>query len=298
MNRTMTFLALCMIGMPQMILAAQFSNESGTISISGADAFALAAPRSQVPEVFAVRVVDTQGKPVPSLTVTFLTNYEFCIPMAPECSVPEDSVYGHFANDANNVDVLTDADGVATAPYAYIGGIEPGTYTVMALVALSESAANAAFIKNGFDLFIPFTINQNFAASPTLDGYMSGNWYDPEQSGQGFQLEFTDQADTAIAIWFTFAPDGSGQQNWIYAQGPYDRTLHTVSLSAVLETGARFPPAFQSSDVTQTFWGTLTFTLTDCDHGTASWDSILPQYGMGSMPITRLTSIRGAPCPL
>ena len=47
-----------------------------------------------------------------------------------------------------------------------------------------------------------------------------------EFGGQGFQLEFTSQANTAVAIWFTFAPDGSGQK-WIFAQGNYDNTKNT-----------------------------------------------------------------------
>lgn len=135
------------------------------------------------------------------------------------------------------------------------------------------------------------------AAAPILiDGYLSGNWYDPAQSGQGFQLEFTDQGDTAVAIWFTFAP-GGGQQ-WIYAQGPYDRTRNTVVLPAVVSGGTMFPPHFNPADIVTTPWGTLTFTFTSCNSGTATWNSTLPAFGIGSMPISRLTSIRGETCPL
>jgi streptogramin lyase len=130
----------------------------------------------------------------------------------------------------------------------------------------------------------------------TIGGYMSGNWFDPAQSGQGFQLEFTNQANIAVAIWFTFAPDGSGQR-WIYAQGTYDKTMNTVTLPAVLPTGAKFPPNFRSGDVTDTPWGTLTFTFTSCTAGTVSWNSSLPAYGTGSLPISRLTSIDGTTCP-
>jgi len=128
-----------------------------------------------------------------------------------------------------------------------------------------------------------------------LDGYLSGNWYDPAQAGQGFQLEFTDQGSTALAIWFTFAP-GGGQQ-WIYAQGTYDRTRSTVVLPAVVSSGTMFPPHFNSADVVNTPWGTLSFTFTSCNSGTATWSSTLPAFGVGSMPIVRLTSIRGQACP-
>jgi hypothetical protein len=132
--------------------------------------------------------------------------------------------------------------------------------------------------------------------SVTLDGYMSGNWFDPAQAGQGFQLEFTDQNDTLLAIWFVYTPDGNGQ-NWIYAQGTYDLTKTSVTVPAEILSGAKFPPLFTSSDLHATPWGTITFSFSDCNHGTASWNSTVPGYGSGSMPIVRLTQIAGTSCP-
>ncbi len=51
---------------------------------------------------------------------------------------------------------------------------------------------------------------------------MSGNWFNSEQGGQGFQIEAATN-NNMVAIWFVFTPDGSAQ-NWIYAQGGYDTT--------------------------------------------------------------------------
>jgi hypothetical protein len=129
-----------------------------------------------------------------------------------------------------------------------------------------------------------------------LGGYMSGNWYDSTEGGQGFQLELTNANNNMLAIWFVYSPDGASQ-NWIYSQGAFDPTSNTVTLQAIQLTGAKFPPNFNSSDVTQTPWGSLTFTFTDCNTGTASWVSSLPGYGSGSLPITRLTQIDGTTCP-
>ncbi|HET8942623.1 MAG TPA: hypothetical protein VFN13_11625, partial [Rudaea sp.] len=117
-------------------------------------------------------------------------------------------------------------------------------------------------------------------AAVTVDGYMSGSWYDPAQSGHGFDLQITDQQDLMLAYWYTFAPDGSGQV-WIYAQGPYDVGKNTVTLPAEILTGAKFPPLFNSNDLQGTPWGTITFSFTDCNHGTASWNSTVPGYGSG-----------------
>jgi len=104
------------------------------------------------------------------------------------------------------------------------------------------------------------------------------------------------QDNTMIAIWFVFSPDGSSQ-NWIYAQGSYDTNSNTITLPAIILSGAAFPPNFNSNDLTQTPWGTLTFTFTDCNSGMVSWNSSLPGYGSGTLPLTRLTQIEGTSCP-
>jgi plastocyanin len=160
----------------------------------------------------------------------------------------------------------------------------------------------------------------NAAAPPsiTLGGYLSGNWYNPSQGGHGFQLEFTNAATGTttfdmVAIWFVYTPvastanDGSGQ-NWIYAEGNYDTTKSTVTLPAILQTGARFPPNFNPADIRRVgtgpnppnLWGTLTFTFTDCNNGTVSWHSDVPGYNNANdtpLPIQRLTQIAGTTCP-
>jgi plastocyanin len=131
-----------------------------------------------------------------------------------------------------------------------------------------------------------------------LGGYLSGNWFDPTpgQSGHGFQLEFTNQANTLLAIWFVYPPNGGGQ-NWIYAQGSFDAATNTATIPAILLSGPQFPPLYNNADLQQTSWGTLTFTFTDCDHGTASWNSTVAGYGSGTIPIQRITSIQGTACP-
>lgn len=130
---------------------------------------------------------------------------------------------------------------------------------------------------------------------PVIGGYLSGNWFNPSEGGSGFQLEATTD-NMMVAIWFVYTPDGSGQ-NWIFAQGSYDATKSSVTLPAFVLTGARFPPNFNSADITRTSWGTLTFSFADCNNATAMWSSTMAGYGSGSLPITRLTQIAGTTCP-
>lgn len=129
----------------------------------------------------------------------------------------------------------------------------------------------------------------------TIGGYMSGNWFNPQQGGSGFQIEAATN-NVMLAIWFVYSPDGSSQ-NWICAQGAYDNTSSSVTLPAIILTGAKFPPNYNSSALTQTAWGNITFNFTDCNNGTATWSSPLPGYGVGSFPIVRLTQIDGTSCP-
>lgn len=141
------------------------------------------------------------------------------------------------------------------------------------------------------------------AATPSINvgGYLSGNWYNPDQGGHGFQLEFTKDAGL-LAIWFVYSPDGTAQ-NWIYGQGAYDTTKNTVTVPAVLYVGAKFPPNFDPTKVVRLggdLWGNMTFTFTDCNHGTVSWHSDLAGYNNANdtpLALTRLTQIDGTSCP-
>lgn len=170
-------------------------------------------------------------------------------------------------------------------------------------------------IHQGMGMTGSITVNAA-ATSMNLGGYMSGNWFNASQGGHGFQLEFTNRSTGAttsdmVAIWFIYSPsgstanDGSGQ-NWIFAEGDYDTTKNTVTLPAILLTGARFPPNFNGADVhrissdASTTWGTLTFTFSDCNNGTVSWHSTVPGYNNANdtpLAITRLTQIAGTTCP-
>jgi len=142
----------------------------------------------------------------------------------------------------------------------------------------------------------------NAAAPPvTINGKTSGAWYNPQQSGQGFLIQTYDP-NVFVAIWFVFTPDGAPQ--WVYGQGTFDSTSNTTTIPAAIYSGAKFPPNYVADDRVQTLWGNMTFTFTDCNNGTVSWSSTIPNYGTldssnnysGSMSITRLAGISGYPC--
>jgi hypothetical protein len=135
-------------------------------------------------------------------------------------------------------------------------------------------------------------------ASMTIRPGISGNWDDPTvgQEGHGFQFEIL-PGNVIVVIWFVFTPDGTGQ-TWLYSQGSYNPASNTVTLPTYVSVGPKFPPNYKVSDRHLTQWGSLTFTFTDCNRGTASWTSTAAGYpATGSFPIARVTSIAGTTCP-
>lgn len=123
---------------------------------------------------------------------------------------------------------------------------------------------------------------------------ITGNWYDHSESGHGFGLEVL-PGNTLLAEWYVFSPTGG--RDWIIATGPITGNTATLTAFQGAGSGGRFPPNFSASQVQTQAWGTLTFTFTDCNNGTASWQPTVTGYTAGSIPITRLTMPAGLTCP-
>jgi hypothetical protein len=128
-----------------------------------------------------------------------------------------------------------------------------------------------------------------FAIGPGI----TGNWYDTRQSGHGFSIEVL-PGNELIAEWYVFAPNGG--QSWIVANGPITGNTAVLQGYQPVGPGARFPPNFNSSQLQNQPWGTITFTFTDCNNGQVSWLPTAQGYPSGSIPITRLTMPAGLIC--
>jgi hypothetical protein len=137
---------------------------------------------------------------------------------------------------------------------------------------------------------IPAVNPQAFAIGPGI----TGNWFDPDENGHGFGIEVL-PGNQMLAEWYVFGPQGG--RDWIIGVGPISGD--TAVLNAVQSggSGGVFPPAFDPSQVQQAAWGTITFTFTDCSHGTANWQPMIAGYSAGSIPIQRLTMPAGLACP-
>lgn len=129
------------------------------------------------------------------------------------------------------------------------------------------------------------------AQSGMISGGFTGNWFNADTSGQGFQLQVLPDGK-AVAFWFTY--DANGNQVWLI--GNNDIQGNRLELEMARPVGARFGAGFDSDDVQLQPFGTVTMTFDGCDNGTVSWESSDAQFGSGSMPIERLTSSAGVSC--
>jgi plastocyanin len=135
------------------------------------------------------------------------------------------------------------------------------------------------------------------ASTPTFSiaRGITGSWYNPAQSGQGFNVEVLPN-NTFVAFWYVF--DDTGHNLWLTGAGAYSGDSVTLNMTAT--TGGAFPPAFDPTKIARNPWGTLTLTFSDCNNATASWtsnDTTQVHFPNGSMPVKRLTSVDTLTCP-
>ncbi len=130
----------------------------------------------------------------------------------------------------------------------------------------------------------------SFSLSRAVDGSFSGNWYNPERSGEGYVVEIThdDNGEARIVVsFYTYLPDGSGGQAWVIGEGP---VLGQSAVADVFITdGTVFGSGFNADDVTRTYWGQIRFDFIDCQTVQVSLEPVLDGYSASSTALSRLT---------
>jgi hypothetical protein len=122
-------------------------------------------------------------------------------------------------------------------------------------------------------------------------GQLSGSWYDPTHSGEGYVLEvLVDQR--VLVYWFSF--DQQGQRRWFYGVGDIqgDRIVFNDMLTT---RGGVFGEGFDPEEVENHPWGTLELELV-CESGTARFTSSEAGFPSGTLNLNRLTLLDGLSC--
>jgi hypothetical protein len=124
---------------------------------------------------------------------------------------------------------------------------------------------------------------------------MSGSWYYPPTTGQGFLIDVFDTANSMFLAWFTYdlerppagvtAMIGEPGHRWMTAAGPFQG--NTANLNITWSSGMVFdsetPPVSNTSD------GTMTVEFNDCYSGLISYN--LGGGGpAGQVPIERIVN--------
>ncbi len=93
--------------------------------------------------------------------------------------------------------------------------------------------------------------------------------------------------------WFTY--DDKGNQFWIQGVGSIDGKTITVK-EAFFTRGTAYGSGFDPDDVERVDWGTVTIVFDSCTRGSASYESLLPEFGSGTQDLRRITSLDGLAC--
>ncbi len=125
---------------------------------------------------------------------------------------------------------------------------------------------------------------------------VTGNWYAPEQSGHGLQIELLDLSQALVA-WYAFDPDG--RPLWLFGIGETGvKGGDVIEVDLYRFEGAGFPPDFDPDDVVTSPWGNLEFRLTGCDSATISYQPEQAGFQAGELNLQRVTRIDGTRCPM
>lgn len=113
----------------------------------------------------------------------------------------------------------------------------------------------------------PYPTNPDFA--------LSGNWFEPATSGQGFTVEVNPNSGAFFLAWYTYIPNGTAAgavgQRWYVAQGPFTSGMRSVPVTIYEVTGGIFdtptPPGQKTDQV-----GTGTMAFQSCSAATFSYN--------------------------
>lgn len=126
-------------------------------------------------------------------------------------------------------------------------------------------------------------------------------WYDPDTTGQGFQINVFPDLGQIFLTWFTFdterpPPDaiahlGEAGHRWLTAQGPFEGTEAVldvwISEGGVFDSGSPEPELYRD--------GQITLEFSTCNAGTLMYD--IPSIGrQGVIPIQRVAMDNVALC--
>jgi hypothetical protein len=129
------------------------------------------------------------------------------------------------------------------------------------------------------------------------DGKPTGQWFDPNRSGEGFFVEILKTGSTnqiSIAM-YTF--DENGDPLWVVGNVPIGPDDEVVTVEVFAFDGPMWGPDFDPMDLNTIPFGTITARFPNCDSALFKIATD-PDVGLqgGNYSLVRLTSIEGIEC--
>lgn len=142
----------------------------------------------------------------------------------------------------------------------------------------THSAQFALYVEPGTSSFgdayvdhVAFGPTGTLPAAIPIDQFgLTGAWYDPDESGQGFQLTFDPIEGTLFGAWYTYDTEAGGTdtQRWYSLQATLASDDVSADITIYRNTGGTFaaPPVTHAEPV-----GTGTLAFDSCTSGTFAY---------------------------
>lgn len=196
--------------------------------------------------------------------------------------------------DGSNITITLSDTGwdYAPSPMQYrmvsLSPTKPGKYHLDVVTKIPDEATIRKFGSADFEVYGGGDPSFRIGAGVT------GEWYNPAQSGHGFTVEIL-PGNRIVANWFVF--DIVRQRTWIHAEGTYEGDTANLRGYQITGEGAVFPPNFDRSKVQTVNWGEFVLKFESCTQAQISWSTNRPEFvANGQLSLRRLTVPLGINC--
>jgi hypothetical protein len=126
------------------------------------------------------------------------------------------------------------------------------------------------------------------------DGGPTGQWFNPQRSGEGFFIEIIEGNPMQIGIAM-YSFDASGDPLWVVGNVAIDANDEIVGIPVFEFNGPVWGPGYDPDDLNTIPFGTITVSFPTCDTALFSVQTsgALPS---GDYSLVRLTSVEGVGC--
>jgi hypothetical protein len=164
-------------------------------------------------------------------------------------------------------------------------------------VAFDSNAPQSGTASNNSNAYLQSLSGLNSVGKSDFDGDYSGQWYDPNQSGQGLVIDVAPTQSNGdhfmSVIWFVYL---NGQPTWLLGAAVPHAGSGAEAGKTVLQLdqvgifhGVSFP--IGEAAATPTVWGSMTIVFADADTAIMTWNSSYPGFNSGTMALTHFLPV-------